>query len=204
MMDIKLIVMCKAPIEGKVKTRLMVKYSAREAMQWHQAMATTVIQRAQRLCPHMVLAVDDVYHPFFTHFNSPLYLQGDGDLGERMIHVMQQVCQQDEAVMFLGTDSPHMLDQRLNQAVQALQSHDVVWGAVEDGGYDLIAMRQPYPDLFKNMHWGTEKVLAQSIKKATAMGLSYHLLEVSFDVDTPDMLKRAIKKGWKVTIDDLK
>jgi len=198
-MDITLIVMCKAPVEGKVKTRLMIEYSAQEAMQWHQAMATTVIQRAQRLFPNMVLAVDDESHPFFTRFDAPLCLQGKGGLGERMIRVMQQVCQQGDAVMFLGTDSPHMLDQRLKQAVQALQTHDVVWGAVEDGGYDLIAMRQPYPELFKGMDWGTEKVLAQSIKKASALGLSYHLLDVSFDVDTPDMLKRAIKMGWKVT-----
>jgi len=202
-MDITLIVMCKAPVEGKVKTRLMVEYSAREAMQWHQAMATTVIQRAQRLFPNMVLAVDDESHPFFTRFDAPLCVQGKGGLGERMIRVMQQVCQQSDAVMFLGTDSPHMLDQRLKQAVQALQTHDVVWGAVEDGGYDLIAMSQPYPELFKGMDWGTEKVLAQSIKKASALGLSYHLLDVSFDVDTPDMLKRAIKMGWKVTIDGL-
>ncbi|MDQ6991123.1 MAG: TIGR04282 family arsenosugar biosynthesis glycosyltransferase [Mariprofundaceae bacterium] len=195
----KLIVMCKAPIEGKVKTRLMTTYSAREAMQWHQAMATTVIQRAQRLFPKVMIAVDDVAHPFFTRFNAEICSQGEGDLGERMRHVMQQFCKQGDAVMFLGTDSPHMLDERLKQAEQALNTHDIVLGAVEDGGYDLIAMRQAYPDMLKGMDWGTENVLAQSIEIAKRLALSYHLLEVSFDVDTPDMLSRAIKMGWHVT-----
>ncbi|MDQ6995564.1 MAG: TIGR04282 family arsenosugar biosynthesis glycosyltransferase [Mariprofundaceae bacterium] len=201
--EVKLIVMCKSPVKGKVKTRLMTTYSAQEAMQWHQAMATTVIQRAQRLFPKVMIAVDDVSHPFFTRFDAEICSQGEGDLGERMRHVMQQFCKQGEAVMFLGTDSPHMLDERLKQAEQALNTHDIVLGAVEDGGYDLIAMRQAYPDMLKGMDWGTEKVLAQSIEKAKRLALSYQLLDVSFDVDTPDMLSRAIKMGWHVTHEGL-
>jgi len=190
------LVMCKAPVEGKVKTRLMTQYSAREAMQWHQAMASTVIERAQRLFSNVVVATDDVSHPFFRAFDVPLLSQGEGDLGERMIHVMRETCKPNEAVMFLGTDSPHMLNERLKQAQQTLQNHHVVLGAVEDGGYDLIAMRIPYVDMLKHIDWGTDKVLQQSVQKAEALALSYQILEPSFDVDTPDMLARAIKMGW--------
>ncbi|MDQ6952710.1 MAG: TIGR04282 family arsenosugar biosynthesis glycosyltransferase [Mariprofundaceae bacterium] len=196
MMDMMIVVMCKAPMQGKVKTRLMTKYSALEAMQWHEAMAYTVIERAKRMFTDVVIATDDVKHPFFKLFELPLLAQGVGDLGARMGRMMQQVCPNDEAVLFLGTDSPHMQDIRLLQAVDALQTHDVVLGAVEDGGYDLIAMRKPSAAMLQGVDWGTEKVLQQSVNKADALGLSYHILSVSFDVDTPEMLERAIQMGW--------
>jgi len=193
---VHIIVMCKAPVQGKVKTRLMTTYSAQEAMQWHVAMATTVIHRAKRLFPNVVIAADDVTHPFFKSFALPLLTQGTGDLGDRMLRIMQQLCAQDDAVLFLGTDSPHMQDSRLLQAIEALQRHDVVLGAVEDGGYDLIAMRNPCAAMLDGIAWGTDQVLQQSIEKAVSLALSYHILSVSFDVDTPEMLQRAFNLGW--------
>ena len=116
------IIMCKAPIEGKVKTRLMTAYTAKQAMQLHQAMAMTVIERAKRLFEHVWLAVDDVQHPFFKPFDLPLHAQGIGDLGERMSRLMLQAIQQGhENILFLGTDSPHMPDLRLMEAFEALK-----------------------------------------------------------------------------------
>lgn len=202
-MNVLLMVMCKAPVEGQVKTRLMTKYSAKEAMQWHQSMARTVIERAQRLFTKVVIAVDDMTHPFFTSFELPLLAQGEGELGERMSQVMLKSCGKNEAIIFLGTDSPHMPDERLIQAREALQRYDVVLGAVEDGGYDLIAMRQPYPEMLQGIDWGTDQVLQQSVNIAERCGLSCHVLDVSFDVDTPDMLVRAIQMGWHQFSPDL-
>jgi len=190
------VVMCKAPVEGKVKTRLMTQYSAREAMQWHEAMASTVIERAKRLFSKVVIAVDDVEHPFFTPFDLPLLPQGGGDLGARMVRMMQKLSLTDGSVLFLGTDSPHMQDERLLQAVNALKTHDVVLGAVEDGGYDLIAMRQAYDVMLQGIDWGSDRVLQQSLDIAKLAGLSCRILDVSFDVDTPDMLARAMAAGW--------
>ncbi|PCI43291.1 MAG: hypothetical protein COB41_07455 [Proteobacteria bacterium] len=192
------IIMCKAPVEGKVKTRLMAKYTAAEAMAWHQAMATTVIERAKGLFQDVWLAVDDVQHSFFTPFKLPLYAQGEGDLGERMAHILEQAAQGGfEKTLFLGTDSPHMLDKRLLQARAALDDYDVVLGAVEDGGYDLIAMNHAYPSLFSGIAWSSEHVLQKSVDTAQKQGLNYLILEESFDVDTPDMLYRAQQLGWQ-------
>ncbi|MBN4082193.1 TIGR04282 family arsenosugar biosynthesis glycosyltransferase [Mariprofundus ferrooxydans] len=193
------IIMCKAPVEGKVKTRLMSKYTAAEATAWHKAMASTVIERAKRLFQHVWLAADDVTHPFFEPFGLPMYAQGEGDLGARMSFLMEQASQAGfEKLLFLGTDSPHMLDKRLLQASAALDDYDVVLGAVEDGGYDLIAMNRAYPALFSGITWSSEHVLQQSVDIAQEQGLNYLVLEESFDVDTPDMLHRAQQLGWQV------
>jgi rSAM/selenodomain-associated transferase 1 len=159
-----LIIMCKAPVEGKVKTRLMAKYTAAEAMLWHQAMAITVIERAKRLFQDVWLAVDDTAHPFFEAFELPLYPQGTGDLGMRMTHLLEQASQNNfEKILFLGTDSPHMPDERLLHAASALNEYDVVLGAVEDGGYDLIAMNGVCPMLFSDISWSSEHVLKQTL-----------------------------------------
>jgi len=201
MVENVVIIMCKAPIEGKVKTRLMTTYTAQQAMQLHQAMATTVIQRAKRLFKHVWLAVDDIQHPFFKPFDLPLYAQGVGDLGERMSGLMLKAIQKGhENILFLGTDSPHMLDSRLIEAFEALNNHDVVFGAVEDGGYDCIGMKGSHPELFLAIDWGTEIVLKQSLSIAEQHHLHCCVLEESFDVDTPDMLQRAQKMGWKVSL----
>jgi len=194
-----LIIMCKAPVEGKVKTRLMTQYTAAEAMAWHKAMATTVIERAQRLSSDVWLAVDDIKHPFFSPFKLPLYLQGEGDLGARMTRLMTQASQAGfKKIVFLGTDSPHMPDERLLHAVSALDDYDVVLGAVEDGGYDLIAMNNTYSALFSAINWGSEHVLRQTLTIIQKKRLNYLVLEESFDVDTPEMLARAKQAGWNI------
>lgn len=193
------IIMCKAPVEGKVKTRLMSKYTALEAMQWHQAMANTVIERAKRLFQDVWLAVDDIEHSFFSTFELPIYAQGEGDLGERMAHIMLQASKFGyQKLLFLGTDSPHMNDERLLHASLALNDYDVVFGAVEDGGYDLIAMNHAYPALFSGVSWSSEHVLTQSLAIAEQHNLHCLVLEESFDVDTPEMLDKAQNLGWMI------
>lgn len=193
------IIMCKAPVEGKVKTRLMTQYTAAQAMAWHQAMATTVIERAKCLFQNVWLAADDVNHSFFRPFKLPIHNQEKGNLGKRMRRLMRQASQHGfKKTLFLGTDSPHMSDERLLNASSALDNYDVVLGAVEDGGYDLIAMNDAYSIVFSDISWGTEHVLKQSLAITQKQGLSCLVLEESFDVDTPEMLDRARSTGWDV------
>lgn len=191
------IIMCKAPVAGKVKTRLMCQYTAAEAAAWHKAMASTVIHRAKRLFQHVWLAVDDVEHDFFSRFKLPVHAQGEGDLGMRMQRMLEQGAHSGfKYVLFLGTDSPHMPDKRLLQAASGLQDYDVVLGAVEDGGYDLIALNNAYGMLFTGITWSSEHVLQQTLAIAQAQGLRSLVLDTSFDVDTPAMLERARQAGW--------
>jgi len=198
-MDMRIIIMCKAPIAGKVKTRLMPHYSAEQAAQLHMAMATTVIERAKRLFDDVVIAADDCLHPFFKAFALPILPQGEGDLGQRMRRQVQQVFSDDiDAVMLLGTDSPHMPDARLKMAAEALRTNDVVLGPVEDGGYDLLAMRESF-SVFEQVAWSSESVLSQTLLNIRALGLSVALLDMGFDVDFPEDIQRARCNGWLVS-----
>ena len=199
-MNIRVIIMCKAPVAGTVKTRLMARYSAEQAAELHMAMATTVIKRAQRLFDDVVIAADDIEHPFFKTFGISLLSQGEGDLGQRMQRQMQYAFSAGvDAVMLLGTDSPHMSDERLLKAAESLQRTDVVIGPVEDGGYDLLALSKP-DALFDLVVWSSGQVLAQTLHNIHQQGLSETLLPVSFDVDFPEDVERAIQTGWSVKL----
>jgi len=195
-MAMRVIIMCKAPVAGCVKTRLMSHYSAEQAAALHRAMATTVIERAKRLFDDVVIAADDCGHPFFSPFSLPLLSQGEGDLGERM-HRQMQLAFADgvSAIMVLGTDSPHMPDSRLLKAAEQLHYHDVILGPVEDGGYDLIAMSEPLP-VFDAVAWSSDQVLEQTKLNIEQLALTSWQLDMAFDVDFPADIERAKQAGW--------
>ena len=188
------IVFCKAPVAGRVKTRLIPAFGAEGAMRLHGAMARLVIERALRLFPQTWIAADETEHPFFHGFGATIVPQGEGDLGERMLRVSARALSQGaRAVLLLGTDSPHMSESRLLSAARLLRRYDAVFGPVEDGGYDLLALRGLWPGMFDGIGWGESRVLMQSLGRASALGLSYRLLGCGFDVDTVRDLRRAMR-----------
>ncbi len=194
--DLRVIILCKAPVPGRVKTRLLTRYSAAQAARLHAAMARTVIERASALCSDVRIAADDPSDPFFAAFGLPLLAQGEGDLGQRMARLARQAFQLGtKPLMFLGTDSPHMPASRLMEAGRALEEHDVVFGPVEDGGYDLVAMKRELP-IFDDVPWSTAAVLRQSLRHCEALELRVACLAESFDIDTPADLDRAMALGW--------
>jgi len=209
--DIQIIIMCKAPVPGKVKTRLMSRYTADEAAALHSAMATTVIERAMRLFANVVIAADDPAHPFFGGFGTPVVNQGVGNLGARMQGQVNRILSDSvlgdsssgegsldgsaESVLLLGTDSPHMPNSRLMAAADALKHTDIVLGPVDDGGYDLVGMSRLL-SVFEGVAWSSEHVLSQTLANIHAQQLSVRQLEISFDVDFPADIKRARQAGW--------
>jgi len=192
------IIMCKAPVPGQVKTRLLTEYTPEQAAAIHAAMAQTVIQRVARVFPDTWLAVDDVQHSFFQGFDLKIVEQGEGDLGDRLARLLIDAYREKpECVLFIGTDSPHMPESRLHQAVKALAKAEVVLGPVEDGGYDLIGLSGPYSELLDHIDWGTTRVLSQTLEHAAQSGLKTQCLDTGFDVDEPADLIRAYQAGWR-------
>jgi glycosyltransferase A (GT-A) superfamily protein (DUF2064 family) len=72
----------------------------------------------------------------------------------------------------------------LNEAVAKLDQSELVLGPSEDGGYYLIGAKAVYPSLFTNMVWSTASVLAETLERASAAGLTTSLLPIWYDLDT--------------------
>ena len=199
----QVVVMCKAPVVGRVKTRLIggatdgSPIDAQQAAAIHRRMAEVVIRRAMRLFPGAVtIAADDPCHPFFAAFSCPLRPQGDGDLGRRMARLADAMIDR-SPLLFLGTDSPHMAPERLLQAARLANNHDAVVGPVEDGGYDLILLANRNAlALLQAIHWSSPQVWQQTKQRAQQANIRLASLATSFDVDTADDLARSRKLGW--------
>jgi hypothetical protein len=65
-----------------------------------------------------------------------------------------------------------------------LESCDVVLGPCRDGGYYLVGLKEPHPELFQDVSWSTGYVLEQTLQNARSSQLTVCLLDVRSDVDT--------------------
>jgi glycosyltransferase A (GT-A) superfamily protein (DUF2064 family) len=65
-----------------------------------------------------------------------------------------------------------------------------VLGPSDDGGYYLIGVKKPHRHLFEQIDWSTERVLNQTIQRATEIGLEHKLLPSGYDVDDDASLRR--------------
>ncbi|MGZ5011521.1 MAG: TIGR04282 family arsenosugar biosynthesis glycosyltransferase [Methylobacter sp.] len=192
-----LMIFCKAPVPGQVKTRLMPGLTAAQAAELHIELSTKTLQRAtlSNLCPVQLWCTPSIDHIFFSEAKAayPLILkqQQGADLGERMHLAFCSALASYSHALLMGCDCPSMTEQDLEQALIALnRDNEVVLAPAEDGGYVMIGLTRPHPELFENMTWGTDQVLTQTRARIKRYKLRHHELNEQWDVDTPHDLER--------------
>lgn len=194
MSDARLILFLKAPRPGLVKTRLAVALGAEAACAAYRKLVETLLPRLGGLAGvELRFAPDDARRDIEPWLREGWRAapQGPGDLGTRLARAMESAFAQGaKRVVVIGSDCPHVTTQDIADAWAALAGHDVALGPATDGGYWLIGLREPQPVLFTNIDWSTEKVLAQTLARADAAGLSVKLLRELADVDTPEDWRR--------------
>ena len=97
-----------------------------------------------------------------------------------------------ESVCLIDSDSPTVSAKNFAEAVELLSTTDdrVVLGPSDDGGYYLIGVKKPHRHLFDQIDWSTERVLNQTIQRATEIELEVKLLPTGYDVDDDAGLRR--------------
>ncbi|MFB3107603.1 MAG: TIGR04282 family arsenosugar biosynthesis glycosyltransferase, partial [Pseudomonadales bacterium] len=118
-----------------------------------------------------------------TGWSLTLRKQVGDDLGERMAHAISACLEAGSSALIVGSDCPTITAAYIRQAAAVLDTHDLVLGPAEDGGYGLIGLRHPAPELFTGMLWSTAEVFAQTVARANCLGLSWSVLETLWDVD---------------------
>jgi uncharacterized protein len=189
--DSALVIFAKAPVPGQVKTRLCPPLTPDEAATLQGTLVLDVVEKSrsvERQMARYLACSPSQEHPFFKvmegrHGLRLLDQQGD-DLGARMAGVFAELFQAGyQPVVMVGTDVPAMPSGVLLEARDALARHDVVLGPAEDGGYFLIGLKKPAPELFKDIPWSTGEVRALTLKKAAALGLTVAELAANRDLD---------------------
>ena len=123
--------------------------------------------------------------------------QHGGDLGERMRNALVDACARGaRQVLLVGSDLPSLPPSRLLDAFAALETHDVAIGPSQDGGYYLVGVNAQVSaaakSLFDEIEWGSDTVLAHTLRAANAASLCTSLIAPAFDIDTREDLARLL------------
>jgi hypothetical protein len=190
----RLLIFCKAPIDGQVKTRLMPVLGARGARDLHQTLAQEVINlcRSAALAPVQLWCAPDTADDFFISSGLSLHQQHGADLGERMNHGLTTALAEPgvTSAIVIGTDCINLDAAYLLQACLRLQDHEAVLGPAEDGGYGLIGLHQSTPAVFSQIAWSTDTVCADTARHFNRAFQHWALLSLLWDLDRPADLLR--------------
>ncbi len=114
-----------------------------------------------------------------------LLAQSGGDLGARMADAFARAFARGASrVAVVGTDAPGLTRRAVAEALDALDDADVVVAPSGDGGYSLVALAGPHPEIFSGVAWSTPRVLAETCERAVAAGLRLAETAPLPDVDT--------------------
>jgi hypothetical protein len=205
--DSALIIFAKAPIPGQVKTRLCPPLTPDEAASLHGSFVLDALERSQEAGRHGSVTVERFLacappadHVFFKIMEERhkvrLLRQTGDDLGARMDQTFKEVFALGyQRALLVGTDVPSLPTSYYGQAVSLLADHDLVLGPSLDGGYYLIGLKRPVPDLFRGIPWSTDQVFPLTRTKAEALGLKTALLPPCRDVDTLDDLLALVEQA---------
>ncbi len=176
----------KYPEQGKVKTRLAQDIGEEKALEIYKRLLRILIPEHDNRAYQFYMSVtpEDKARKFKKLYPAGTVIKQQGDdLGEKITHALQRLLADHGKVIIIGSDCPNITHEDIKQALQALDNNDVVIGPAEDGGYYLIGMKK-YHTLFNDIDWSTEKVLDQTLKKAS--DLNVKLLDEKRDIDTKE------------------
>lgn len=181
MSDCALIIFVKNPELGKVKTRLAKTVGDEESLQVYQKLiAYTQRETAQAKADLMVYYSSFVAEDAWVCADKKV--QAPGDLGQKMASALATELDKYQKVCIIGTDCAQLTTAIIDQAFEALATHEYVFGPANDGGYYLMGMKTYTPALFDGMAWSTSSVLSDSLARIAPE--SYILLPELIDVDT--------------------
>lgn len=190
-------VMAKAPEAGYAKTRLIPALSAKAAARLHRQLTLRTLSTAVAadVGPVTLWCAPDTRHRFFRALQQRCGLvlrpQPDVDLGRRMAHAFAE--NDGQPLLLIGTDCPALCAGHLQQAARALRSAvDAVFITAEDGGYFLVGLKRPCPELFRGIDWSTGCVMAQTRGRLSELGLRWQEVATLWDVDRAEDVLR-----WK-------
>jgi rSAM/selenodomain-associated transferase 1 len=192
-----LAVFVKDPRPGSVKSRLATAIGAEAAAAVYRVLAEGVIRRTAPRSDEYVRVV--VFDPpeaggpvgeWLGVEAAVLMPQSPGDIGVRMERAFEALFHRGaRRVVLIGTDVPALAFEDIRGALESLDEHDVAIGPATDGGYYLIALKRPQPELFQKMRWSSGDVLASTLDCAARRDLSVRVLRTIGDVDTVEDLQ---------------
>lgn len=183
----------KAPIPGRVKTRMQPFLSEDQSAQLHCWLTEKVVREFSGQANWDFQLWVDEPHPFFdklkNNYGIKLFKQCSGDLGQRLEAIAET--NRNAPLVLIGSDCPFLLQEHVQGVLRRLQVDDADAALIpaEDGGYVCLATKRFSPTLFCDIDWGTERVAEQTCQRAKEAGLTIIGEDALTDIDRPGDLE---------------
>ena len=181
----KIIVFAKAPVAGRVKTRLCSYLNPSKAAELYSALVRDTLQSLLELTGTAQIELcTDVETEAWSDLSITRSLQHPGDLGERLYAAFAQgLSSGSPSVMIVGSDSPGIPIGSVETLLGS--STDAALGPAQDGGYYAMVCRRTEPAMFHGVRWSTCFALDDTVHALQNCGLTVSLGLWWFDVDEP-------------------
>lgn len=197
-MKVALGLVAKAPVPGRVKTRLCPPFSSEQAAGLAAALlsdtaATALATGYETVC---VATGDGAVLRTVLPGGVPMLAQRGEGLARRLANAQADLFAGGYSrVLLVGGDCPTLDAPYLAAAVAALDDVDVVLGPAWDGGYTVIGSNRPCRALFEGVPMSTSRTAAATVARCEAAGLSLRLLPTRRDLDVVADLRAAVAGG---------
>ena len=187
-----LLIFCRAPRLGEVKTRLAATLGAPLALRLYRAMLRDCFDLGRALAPDVAAlacftptdAMENSAELRALWSGASLPQRGE-DLGARMLNALSDArIAGFERTIIIGSDAPDLSLDYLRAAFALLRQNEIVVGPSADGGFVLIGAARPVAGaIFDDIIWSQGDVCARLQRNLRAQNLSFSLLETRHDVD---------------------
>ena len=180
----------KPPEPGSAKKRLIPVFGPQRAAELAEAFLedTVAMVRTLSWAECIIAATRTFERSYFKP--EEVWLQSEGDLGERLEKVLRLALKRRKIVLAIGADTPNLPAAYLDSARKALATADAVLGPSADGGFYLIGLKDCPVGMLDGIQWSHSTTLAATMANLDQFGMKTVLIHPWFDVDSHDDLER--------------
>lgn len=184
----KVLVVAKEPVPGRVKTRLCPPCTPAQAAAIAEAALADTLTAATHSGADRVVLVLDGRPGDWCPAGVEVVPQGQGPFGDRLASAWEHA---GGPAVQIGMDTPQVRASQLDGAmamVVAGSDGDAVLGPALDGGWWLLGLRRGRPGMFEGVPMSTSDTGTAQIERLRDLGLDVATTATLRDLDTIDDL----------------
>jgi len=189
------LVLAKAPVAGRVKTRLCPPLTPAEAAALAEAaLADTLEAVAACAAGRRILALDGDPGPWLPP-GFEVVPQVEGTFDRRLVAAWATA---GGPGVQIGMDTPQVTAGLLDDAMETLDTAGAALGLAEDGGWWAIGLRQADARVFQGIPMSTSGTGAAQLARLQRLGLDVAPLPTLVDLDTVADLPAVVEQGTAI------
>jgi rSAM/selenodomain-associated transferase 1 len=183
-------IFARPPERGKANAGLIPELGAERAAELAEAFLEDTVAMVRTLdwAECIIAAATRFERQYFKPHE--VWLQSEGDLGERLEKILRLALKRREIVLAIGDDTPNLPAAHLESARKALNTADAVLGPSLDGGFYLIGLNDCPVGLLAEIQWSHSTTLAATTTKLDQFGMKTVLINPWYDIEGHDDLER--------------